>query len=68
MKDSKSYTGVFEFTEEEDKYLALGLFKFGYGEWELIRNEFRNSDRFRLNWVVKTRTCSDIQRRCDYMI
>jgi hypothetical protein len=46
----------FDFSDEEDKFLAYSLIKYGYGSWELIRNELRNSDRFIFNWIVKTRT------------
>lgn len=63
-----NFNANFDFSEEEDKFLAYGLFKYGYGSWELIRNEFRNSDRFMFNWIVKTRSIQDIQKRCDYLI
>lgn len=58
----------FDFSDEEDKFIAMGLYKYGYGSWELIRNEIRNSDRFKFNWVVKSRTVQDIQKRCDYLV
>ncbi|CDW88930.1 probable global transcription activator snf2l1 isoform 2 [Stylonychia lemnae] len=58
----------FDFSEEEDKFIAMALFKYGYGSWDLIRNELRNSDRFRFNWIVKTRTVIDIQKRCEYLV
>lgn len=48
--------------------MAYCLFKYGYGQWDLIRNEFRNSPRFWFNWAVKSRTLADIQKRCDNMI
>ena len=51
--------------EDEDLFLAYCLFKFGYGAWELMRNEYRNTERFRLNWIALSRTVNDIQRRCD---
>jgi hypothetical protein len=50
----------FEYTLEEDKFLAYCLFKYGYGQWDLIRNEFRNTPRFWFNWAVKSRTLADI--------
>jgi len=46
----------------------VALFKYGYGQWELIRNEVRNFPHFLFNWVVHCRSLGDIQRRCDYLI
>lgn len=57
-----------DFSEEEDQFIAFALFKYGYGSWELIRNELRNSHRFIFNWAVKCRTNTDIQKRCDYLV
>jgi SWI/SNF-related matrix-associated actin-dependent regulator of chromatin subfamily A member 5 len=58
--DKKSYSNNtnanYDYTDEEDKFLAYALFKYGYGAWDLIRNEIRNSERFLFNWIVKTRT------------
>ena len=59
---------LFEFTEEEDKFLTFCLFRFGYGQWELMRNEYRNCELFRLNWIAKARSIQDIQRRCDQLV
>ena len=58
----------FEYSVEEDKHYALGLFKYTYGYWEIIRNELRNSNYFLVNWTVHTRTTFDIQKRSDYLI
>lgn len=58
----------FDFYPEEDKIYALGMFKYTYGYWDLLKNEIRNCPYFLLNWVVQTRTTVDIQRRCDYLI
>lgn len=55
----------FEFYPEEDKIYALGMFKYTYGYWDLLKNEIRNCPYFLFNWVVKTRTTADIQKRCD---
>jgi hypothetical protein len=48
--------------------LTSGIFKFGYGQWELIRNHCRQSELLRFNWVAKARSTLDIQKRCDYLI
>ena len=67
-KEIPGHKHPFDFTEEEDKFIAMSLYKFGYGSWELIRNNLRNSVLFRLNWVVKMRTVQDIQKRCEHLV
>ena len=46
----------------------MALYKYGYGSWEMIRNEIRNSNLFRFNWVAKTWTVQDIQKRCEHLV
>jgi SWI/SNF-related matrix-associated actin-dependent regulator of chromatin subfamily A member 5 len=58
----------FDFYPAEDKIYALGMFKYTYGYWDLLKNEIRNCPYFLFNWVVQTRTPVDIQKRCDYLI
>ena len=58
----------FEFYPEEDKIYALGMFKYTYGYWDLLKNEIRNCPHFLFNWVVQTRTTAEIQKRCDFLI
>ena len=41
---------------------------YGYGAWELIRNELRNTDRFRFNWVVMAKTTDQISKRCELLV
>jgi len=60
--------GGSEYTEEEDRFLAYCLYKYGYTYWHLIRNEIRNSPRFMFNWAFKSKTNNDIQKRCDHLI
>ena len=55
-KKTYNHNPCFDYTDEEDQFLSYALFKYGYGSWELIRNEIRNSNRFILNWVVKSRS------------
>jgi len=50
----------FEFSVEEDKFYAFGLFKYTFGYWEIMKNELRNSPHFLFNWAVHTRTNADI--------
>ena len=65
---AKKVQGPFDFSEEEDKFIALALYKYGYGSWEMIRNEIRNSNLFRFNWIAKTWTIQDIQKRCEQIV
>lgn len=37
------YANPFEFSVEEDKFYAFGLFKYTFGYWELMKNDLRNS-------------------------
>lgn len=50
----------FEFYPDEDRIYALGMFKYTYGYWDLLKNEIRNSPSFLFNWTVQTRTVQDI--------
>lgn len=50
----------FEFYPMEDKIYAMGMFKYTYGYWDLLKNDIRNSAHFLHNWVVQTRTLLDI--------
>jgi hypothetical protein len=42
----------FDFYPEEDKIYALGMFKYTYGYWDLLKNELRNCPYFLFNWIV----------------
>jgi hypothetical protein len=53
---------------EEDKLIALGMFKYTYGFWEIIRNDIRNCQHLLFNWAAQTRTVHDIQKRADYLV
>jgi hypothetical protein len=46
----------------------MGLFKYTYGYFELMKNDLRNSPYFRFNMVVQTRSVEEIQRRSDFLI
>ena len=59
---------LFEFSDDEDRAYLYGLFRYGYGAWDLIRNELRNTARFRFNWIALSRTAEQIQKRCDLLI
>lgn len=33
----------FEYHKDEDKIYCMGMFKYTYGYWELLKNDLRNS-------------------------
>lgn len=56
------------FTPAEDRIMTLGLFKYGYGAWTMIRNDIRNSRELAFNLISKSRSVADVQKRCDWLI
>ncbi|CAG8446300.1 12534_t:CDS:10 [Funneliformis mosseae] len=59
------------YTEEEDRYLLIALAKYGYGTddvYEKIRSDIESVDMFKFNWFIKSRTTSEIARRCTTLI
>ncbi|CAG8704829.1 16185_t:CDS:10 [Acaulospora morrowiae] len=71
LQVSNQAKGKTLFTEEEDRYLLIALAKHGYGTedvYEKIRSEIENSDLFRFNWFIKSRTSGELARRCTTLI
>lgn len=56
------------YTEEEDRFLVCMMHRLGYGAWEEIKAEIRNSWRFRFDWFFKSRTPQEIYRRCETLV
>ena len=59
------------FTEEEDRFLVCMLKEIGYESdncFERLRREVRNSPAFRFDWFIKSRTSTELQRRCTTLI
>lgn len=59
------------FTEEEDRFLICMLQQIGFeGEncYEALRREVRMSPAFRFDWFIKSRTSTELQRRCTTLI
>lgn len=56
------------YNEEEDRFLICMVHKLGYGAWEELKAEIRNSWRFRFDWFIKSRTPQELARRCDTLI
>ena len=45
-----------QFNEENDRFLVCATNQLGYGRWEELRQEVRNSWSLRFDWFIKTRT------------
>ena len=56
------------FTEEEDRFLVCMLARVGYGAWDALRGEVLTAEQFRFDWFLKTRSATDLQRRCDVLV
>ncbi|KAI3631523.1 hypothetical protein MIR68_010406 [Amoeboaphelidium protococcarum] len=59
------------FSEEEDRFLIVGLQKYGYNTddvYELIRRDIRAHPAFRFDWFIKSRTSTELSRRCNTLI
>jgi len=56
------------FTEENDRFLVCMTNQLGYGRWDELRSEIRQSWVFRFDWFFKTRTSSELSRRVDFLV
>jgi len=59
------------FTEEEDRYLVCTLHRLRFESencYERLRREVRNAPAFRFDWFIKSRTSTELQRRCTTLI
>lgn len=59
------------FTEEEDRYLVCMLQQVGYDKesaYEDLRRHVRQAPLFRFDWFIKSRTATELQRRCNTLI
>ncbi|KAJ1930665.1 chromatin remodeling complex Adenosinetriphosphatase [Tieghemiomyces parasiticus] len=59
------------YTEEEDRFLLVSLVRLGYGRddvYDLMHAEIRQSPLFKFDWFLKSRTPSELQRRCNTLI
>jgi len=56
------------FTEDEDRFLVIAMYRLGYGNWDMIRQEIRKSWLFRFDWFFKSRSAEEIKRRCEALI
>jgi len=56
------------FTEDEDRFLVCSMYRLGYGNWDMIRQDIRKSWLFRFDWFFKSRSSEEIKRRCEALI
>ncbi|XP_063940291.1 ISWI chromatin-remodeling complex ATPase CHR11-like [Daucus carota subsp. sativus] len=56
------------YTEECDRFILCMTHKLGYGNWDELKAAFRTSLLFQFNWFVKSRTTTELARRCDTLI
>jgi hypothetical protein len=59
------------FTEEEDRFLLCTLHQIGYDKetaYEELRRQVRQAPAFRFDWFLKSRTATELQRRCNTLI
>lgn len=60
-----------QFTEDEDVFLIEQLADIGVSRldsMEVLRERILNAPQFRFDWFIKTRTVTDLQRRCHKLI
>jgi SWI/SNF-related matrix-associated actin-dependent regulator of chromatin subfamily A member 5 len=74
MKDMKFVYGQSKgkhYTEEEDRFLVIKMHELGYTRedlYEFLRYEIRQSRFFAFDWFFKSRTASDLMRRCNTLV
>merc|ERR1712176_1044850 len=59
------------YTEEEDRFLVCMLHKLGFDKenvYEELRAAVRCAPQFRFDWIIKSRTAMELQRRCNTLI
>jgi SWI/SNF-related matrix-associated actin-dependent regulator of chromatin subfamily A member 5 len=56
------------YSEECDRFLLCSVHRLGYGNWDELKAAVHASPVFRFDWFVKSRTPSELARRCDTLI
>lgn len=56
------------FTPNEDRFLILQTYRFGYGEWEKIKSSINKSSEFMFDYFFRSRSCIDIGRRVEILV
>ncbi len=56
------------FNNDEDKYLLCLLFKYGYRNWNCIKNHMMYDPHMKFNFNIKTKTDQELLDRSNYLI
>ncbi|RWS31994.1 SWI/SNF-related matrix-associated actin-dependent regulator of chromatin subfamily A member 5-like isoform X5 [Leptotrombidium deliense] len=59
------------YIEEEDRFLICMLHKLGFDReyvYDELKSAIRGAPQFRFDWFIKSRTASELQRRCNTLI
>jgi hypothetical protein len=53
---------------EGDALILYAIYKYGYGRWDLILNEIRNSQEYVLNWSIHLMGTVEVKKKADALI
>ena len=56
------------FTNENDRYLICMAKLVGYGNWDVLKSRIRKSFMFKFDYMLRSRTTGELQRRVDSLI
>ena len=56
------------YTYENDRFLICMAKKVGYGNWDALKLQIRKSGAFRFDYMLRSRTSGELQRRVDSLI
>lgn len=59
------------YTEDEDRFLVCTLHNLGFdtdGVYDQLRQAVRNEPSFRFNWYIRSRTSTELDKRCKTLI
>lgn len=56
------------YSVSEDQFLFQAMAEHGYGDWKAVLHAAHVDRQFRFDWFLRTRTVTDIQHRCEYLI
>ena len=56
------------FTNENDRYLICMAKLVGYGNWDVLKSRIRKSFMFKFDYMLRSRTSGELQRRVDSLI
>ena len=58
--------GTTHFSLDQDRALLCAVDKFGYGNWDLVKEEILNDDTLLLQHTLQGMSTDAISKRCDY--